>query len=209
MVSLYVLALTDAPVDFRGLGDRQLHSVAIEGLQVVCQRRPDVPRASEAELRAQHALILELAGRVPAILPARFGTRLEAAELRRVVRAHRDEIRQALDIVRDRVQVTIRVTGRRPVAMAARPASGRAYLEAKRRAGIPRLPKAAAAVLASVSHLAVDERREPGAGPLLATVYHLVAVKDIPRYMQLVAQRPRSMTVTGPWPPFAFTPRFA
>ena len=208
-MALYVLALTDAPVDLRNLGVRRLHSVPIDGFHVVCQRRPDAPRASEAELRAQHALILELAGRVRAILPARFGTLLEAAELRRVVRTHREEIRQALDVVRDRVQVTIRVTGRRPAAPAARPASGRAYLEAKRRAGIPRLPSAVAAVLASVAPLAVDERREPGAGPLLATVYHLVAAKDISRYMRLVAQRPRSMIVTGPWPPFAFTPRFA
>ena len=208
-MALYVLAFTDSAVDLQDLGDRQLRVVSIEGIHVVCQRRPDAPRASEAELRAQHALVLELAGRVRAILPARFGTRLEAAELRRIVRTHLDEIRQALDHVRDRVQVTIRVTGRRPARQAARPASGRAYLEAKRRAGVPRLPRTAASVLASVAHLAVDERREPGAGPLLATVYHLVPVKDLPRYMRFVAQRPRSTTVTGPWPPFAFTPRFA
>ena len=206
---LYVLALTDSPVDLRDVGNRQLHLVSIGGVHVVCQRRSHAPRASEAELRAQHTRVLELAGRVRAILPARFGTLLEAAEVRRVVRTHGDEIRQALDLVRDRVQVTIRITGRRPPASAARPASGRAYLEAKRRAGIPRLPKPVADVLGSVAHLAVHERREPGAGPLLATVYHLVAVEDIPRYMPLVARRPRSMTVTGPWPPFAFTPRFA
>lgn len=208
-MALYVLALTDAPVDLRDLGDRQLHSMSVGGLHVVCQRRTRAPRASEAELRAQHALILELAGRVRAILPARFGTLLEAAELRRAVRTHLDEIRQALDLVRDRAQVTIRVTGRRSVTPAAQPAGGRAYLEAKRRATMPRLPRAVAAVLASVAPLTVEERREAGAGPLLATVYHLVAVEDISRYMRLVAQRPRSMTVTGPWPPFAFTPRFA
>jgi hypothetical protein len=104
----------------------------------------------------------------------------------------------------------IEISGRlvRPAPLAGRPATGRAYLESRRRAGSPRLPKAVAAVLASVAHLAVDERREPGAGPLLATVYHLVAVEDISRYLRLVAQRPRSMTVTGPWPPFAFAPRF-
>ena len=206
---LYVLALTDSPVDLRDVSDRRLRLVSVGGVHVVCQRRSDPPRASEAELRAQHTLVLELAGRVRAILPARFGTLLEAAELRRLVRAHQDEIRRALDLVRDRAQVTIRVTGRRPLAPAARPSSGRAYLEAKMRAGAPRLPKSVASVLASVAHFVVDERREPGAGPLLATVYHLVAVKDLPRYMPLVAQRPRSMTVTGPWPPFAFTPRFA
>lgn len=208
-MALYVLALTDSPVGLREAGGRRLHLMSVGGIHVVCERRSEVPRASEAELRAQHALVLELAGRVRAILPARFGTLLEAAALRRVLRTHRDDIRQALDLVRDRVQVTIRVTGRRPVAPARRPLSGQAYLEAKRRAGIPRLPKAAASVLASVAHFVVDERRQPGAGPLLATVYHLVAVDDIPRYMPLVARRPRSMTVTGPWPPFAFTPRFA
>jgi hypothetical protein len=190
------------------MAGRQLRTVSVDGVHVVCQRRPERPRASEAELRAQHALILELAGRVRTILPVRFGTLLEAAELRRVVRAHENEIRQAMDLVRDRVQVTIRVTGRRPAPLAGRPATGRAYLESRRRAGSPRLPKAVAAVLASVAHLAVDERREPGAGPLLATVYHLVAVEDMSRYLRLVAQRPRSMTVTGPWPPFAFAPRF-
>lgn len=208
-MALYVLALTDSPVDLRDAGGRRLHLMSVGGIHVVCERRSDAPRASDAELRAQHALVLELAGRVRAILPARFGTLLDAAELRRVLRTHRDEIRQALDLVRDRVQVTIRVTGRRPLPPAGRQVSGRAYLEARRRAGSPRLPKAPASVLASVARFVVDERRQAGAGPLLATVYHLVAVEDIPQYMPLVARRPRSMTVTGPWPPFAFTPRFA
>jgi hypothetical protein len=209
-VALYVLALTDEPVEPMAVGGRRLHTESIAGVHVVCERRRAAPPASEPELRAQHAIVLEIASYVRAILPVRFGTLVTKAGLGRIVRAHQAEIRAGLDLVRDRVQMTIRVTGRRPAAgPSPLPATGRAYLAAKQRQAFPRLPAPATALLKALAPLVAAERRAPGAGALLATVYHLVNAADLGRYARLARRPPRSITVTGPWPPFAFTPQLA
>lgn len=206
-MALYVLALTDAPPE--PLSQPTLHIESIGGVHAVCQRRTKAPRPTEGELRAQHALVLEVAARAGAILPVRFGTLLTKAELTRALRDHREEIHAAFDRVRGRVQMTIRVTGRRRPEPEAAPATGRGYLERKRRQALPPLPASAGAFLKALAPLAAAERREPGAGPLLATVYHLVNSNDLSRYARIADAAPASVTVTGPWPPFAFTPSLA
>ena len=209
-MALYVLALTDVPVERMAFEGRRLHTETVAGVHVVCERRSAVPAASEEELRAQHAIVIQIASCVRAILPVRFGTLVTKAGLGRIVRAHRAEIRAGLDLVRDRVQMTIRVTGRRPAAGAAPlPATGRAYLAEKQRQAFPRLPAPAAALLTTLAPLVAAERRAPGAGALLATIYHLVNTADLRRYARRTRRPPRSITVTGPWPPFAFTPLLA
>jgi len=207
-VALYVLALTETPLGDLAFGGRRLHAESIDGVYAICEKRSAPPEPSDAELRAQHALVLEIASGVRAILPVRFGSLLTKAELRRVIRGHLLEIQSAFYLVRDRVQMTIRVTGRRraPVAVPAPPATGREYLVRKRAHASPPLPATATAVLKTLTPLTAAERREPGAGALLATVYQLVSVSDVPRYSALARKAPRSIVVTGPWPPFAFTP---
>lgn len=204
---LYVLALTDTPPE--PSPEPTLHVESTGGVHAVCQRRTKAPRPTEDELRAQHALVLEIAARAGAILPVRFGTLLTKAELTRAVRDHQQEIQAAFDRVRGRVQMTIRVTGRRRPEPKGAPATGRGYLERKRRQALPPLPASAAAFLKALAPLAAAERRAPGAGPLLATVYHLVNSKDLSRYARIADAAPASVAVTGPWPPFAFTPSFA
>ena len=204
---LYVLALTDTPLDDLAVGERQVHAELIDGVHAVCEKRSTPPDPSDAELRAQHAMVLEIASRVRAILPVRFGSLLTKAELRRAIREHRAEIEAAFDLVRDRVQMTIRVTGRRrsPAALPA-PSTGRAYLARKQEQLSPPLPAPALALLKHLAPFAAAERREPGAGALLATIYHLVDTSDVLRYAALARKAPRSIVITGPWPPFAFTP---
>jgi hypothetical protein len=206
-VPLYVLALTDTPVDDLAVGDRQLHAEPIDGVYAIGEKRSAAPKPTDAELRAQHALVIEIASRVRAILPVRFGSLLTRVELRRAIREHRAEIEAAFDLVRDRVQMTIRVTGRRraPAALPA-PSSGRAYLARKQEQLSPPLPASTLALLKHLAPLVAAERREPGAGALLATVYHLVNTSDVSRYAALARKAPRSIVITGPWPPFAFTP---
>ena len=205
---LYVLALTETPLNDLAVGGRQLHAELIDGVHAICEKRSAPPKPSDAELRAQHALVLEIASRVRAILPVRFGTLLTKVELRRAIHEHRAEIHAAFDLVRDRVQMTIRVTGRRraPAAVPAPPATGREYLARKRAQASAPLPATATALLKRLTPLTAAERREPGAGALLATIYHLVNASDAPRYADLVRRAPRSIVITGPWPPFAFTP---
>jgi hypothetical protein len=204
---LYVVALTDTPVEGPASGARAWHTMSCGGVHALCERRGAAPQPSDAELRAQHALVVDLAARTRAILPVRFGSLMEESALAQLLVAHLDEITAALDLVRDRVQMTVRITGRRAAAAAApAAASGRSYLEAKRRLLSPPLPAKARAVLEALAALAAGERRAPGAGALLATVYHLVDTDTLSRYEAVAAAAPRSMVVSGPWPPFAFTP---
>ena len=206
-MALYVLALAETPLRNMAFGGRQLHVESIDAVHAICEMRAASPEPSEAELRAQHALVLEIASRSRAILPLRFGSLVTKLELRAAIRSQRQEIQAGFDLVRDRMQMTIRVTGRRRASAAIPgPVNGREYLARRRQQVSPPLPPAALAFLKRLAPLVAAERREPGAGALLATVYHLVDVLDMPRYSALARKAPRSIVVTGPWPPFAFTP---
>jgi hypothetical protein len=207
-VPLYVLAFTDTPLERWTVGRHRLQAVVVNGLCAIWERRDTAPAASEEELREQHALILAVAARVTAILPVRFGALLGRRELVALIRSHEAEIRQGLEIVRDRVQMTLRVVGTRRAPPAVQASSGREYLERRLRAASPSLPPPARAVLAALQPMVVGERREPGVGSLLATVYHLIDAGDVARYTRVVKKRSnRRMILTGPWPPFAFTPQ--
>lgn len=207
---LYVIALTDTDVPRWSFASRAFRSVKIaSGLYAVCETRDEPPPPTDDELRLQHAAVIALSRRVEALLPARFGSLIDRAALARMFDGHLEQIREALDDVRSRVQMTVRVLGRRPPsASPAANASGRDYLTARHRALEPPLPPAAAKVLEQLEPLVVRSRREHGGGQLLATVYHLVNAKDVARYKRaargVTAAR---VVVTGPWPPFAFTPR--
>lgn len=206
---LYVVALTDTALEPFIALDREWRSMRLPGgVFAVCERRDSPPPLTDDELRAQHNLVIELASRVDALLPVRFGACLGKTALMTLVREHIGEITQGLDEVRGRVQMTIRLLGDRPSQPAVVASTGRDYLEQRRRAASPLLPAAGRALLKALHALVARERQEPGAGRLLATVYHLVAASDIPAYQQ-TAHRLRSsaILVTGPWPPFAFTPQ--
>jgi len=206
-VGAYVLAITDGPLPKRMRTTRSLHEIVVGGIHAVYERRQHLPDITDKMLRAQHKTVIEIARHGGAILPARFGALLAKQELRSLLRSHRDELRRALDDVRDRVQMTTRVLGSVPERGPATATSGRAYLEERRRISRPALPAAVEAFLAAVRPLAVRERREPGAGGLVAAFYHLVNVADLPDFEQRVSEMAAdNLIVTGPWPPFAFTP---
>jgi hypothetical protein len=210
-VALYVLAFTDTPLDSSTIGPRRLEVVVVNELCAICERRAAAPAASEEELREQHALVLAVADRVSAILPVRFGALLGKRELVALVRTHEAAIRQGLETVRDRVQMTLRILGTRRAPRAVRASSGRDYLEQRMRAAsssLFSLPQPASTLLAALRPMVALERREPGVGQLLATVYHLIDARDVPRYTQIAKKASnRDMILTGPWPPFAFTPQ--
>ena len=207
-MSIYVVALTDTPVGKERSGDRAVHTVGTKGVYAVCERRTTLPSVTDEELRAQHTLVLDIARRVGAILPVRFGTLMDKPELLTFLREHREEITRSLAEVRGRVQMTLRITGRRRQVHRPAPSSGREYLERRRQATAPVVPRRARALLASLTPIVARERLEPGAGDLLATVYHLIESADVPRYTRTVQKAARPGTImTGPWPPFAFTPK--
>jgi hypothetical protein len=203
--SLYVHALTDTPVPRWTQHGRTFESVAIGSVFAVCERRSDPPPPTEEQLRTQHSIVVAIASQVPAVLPARFGSLVDADELAAIVSRQEAAIESAITLVRGKVQMTLRMTvpsaASRPAAAAA---SGRQYLELRRRQASPRVPPRLEAILAKVSQYVVQERRESTTAGSI-TVYHLVERTDLDRYRALLADVAR-IRVSGPWPPFAFVP---
>ena len=72
------------------------------------ERRADVPPVAFGTLKKHQDVVSRLAKRVPAILPVRFGTLLEAADFDEALQERDAEIAEAFDLVRDRVQFTWR-----------------------------------------------------------------------------------------------------
>lgn len=205
-MTLYVLALSDAPVVPWEEDGRRIESIQVEGICVVGERRGDVPAVSEAELQRQHAIVQRLSDAVPAVIPARFGSLLDEAELAVILRERRALIGTALDHVRNKVQMTLRIAGAAAPADAPSTVSGREYLERRRHVLGPAPPAHVEGVLRDLRALIVDERRRPIERGSL-TIYHLVARADVQEYRDVVNRaRVAGVAMSGPWAAFAFAP---
>jgi hypothetical protein len=129
-----------------------------------------------------------------------------------------DDIAQALDTVRDRVQFTWRRTPRGGPRSAALPAtvppsggdgSGTEYLRRAARIAKPAPPPAWRTLRAKLAPLVSGERYQPATAALPESLYHLVARDALTRYTTLAAalrDDDDALSLTGPWPPFAFAP---
>jgi hypothetical protein len=220
MSGLYVYALAGGPfTPFEHAG----HRIGFEDLQggvfAAVEPRSAPPALSEAELRVQHEIAVEIARRADAVLPARFGSFVPRVELDRIIDLRRDAIREALDLVKGRAQMTIRVLGDAGQAAAvptgkshATDRPGTAYLRDRQAAVRSKLPPDVEAALnGAVRHLVVSVRAEPGVGTTLARLYHLIERGSEQAYRQALAPAVDALSgttvlTTGPWPPFAFAP---
>jgi len=221
MSPLYVYAFVDRmipPLRSRG---RAIEFIDVGDLYAAVERRDRAPGVSEQTLEVQHDVVTSIARVVEAILPARFGSMIDREELHRIAVMRGPAIREALDLVRGRAQMTVRLFGEEGPRGNMAPAqpvrgetarSGTQYLQQRRAVSVGRaLPEATAAIAAAVAHLLVAGRSEPGRGRILATAYHLIergseqVYKDAlaPVRSRLGADR---VAVSGPWPPFAFAP---
>ena len=207
---VYGLSTPGFPRRLTVLG-RRLHCMAFGSVDaLVAHSGP--PGRSLADIQFQHRLVSHLAARARALLPARFGSFVTESALGELLSARRDEIEAALRQVRYCDQMTIRVFGPNPGAPApATPvSSGTAYLR-KRQRQAHHVPAEVAVIREELGALVREERIAPGEGRLRAIVYHLVARRSIPQYRRRAAVlpallAPRTVTVTGPWPAFAFVP---
>lgn len=207
-------ALAAAPMPRRMRVEGRALRVFVVGSIAVIAARPRDSWSTEEALRGQHAVVVALADRVDPLLPARFGSRMNAARIEAAVRQGSGALTRALEHVRGRQQMTVRLIGP-PVAVApSRPAptTGTAYL-AQRRAQAHDVPSEAVPLRAVVAPFVIEERVMPGRGAVRATLFHLVAREDVGRYQRAAEEIGASITaaplraaVTGPWPPFAFTP---
>jgi hypothetical protein len=211
MSALYVFALTRdiaAPFEFDG---HRIEFITFNGLGAAVERVAERPQVSEAALRTQHEIVMRISAYVDDLLPARFGAFVDDRELEQLLAMRRDVIQQALDLVHGRVQMTIRMRARAAipsdVAGSVAPTSGTAYLEARRAAAVQTLPPGAATMTAAVRHLVSAERSERGQGRSAASIYHLIERRHVHQYRAALSSVESSViTVSGPWPPFAFVP---
>jgi hypothetical protein len=214
MSALYVFALTNQaapPLRYEG---HRIEFVEVAEVYAAVERVADRPAVSEAALRAQHEIVLRIGAAVDGVLPARFGAFLDAQELEQLVTMRKATIREALELVSGRVQMTVRVftAEAAPARSSARPiepaVSGTAYLEQRRRESAGAAVSGPSTELAAaVRAFVVAERVERGQGRVESTVYHLVNRDMVDPYKRAVAPfESTAVTVSGPWPPFAFVP---
>jgi hypothetical protein len=219
----YVFALVDA-VPFRGAGKGLTGALALRklaGAFAVVERRADVPPIAFGTLKKHQDVVSRLAKQVPAILPVRFGTLLDGPDLAEALEERVEEIAEAFDLVRGRVQFTWRAAGRpRREAGGARREAGSARRETAALSGTQYLRQAASAanppppavfrpLQTALAPLAVRQRYQPGTAALPEAVYHLVAAADVRGYTTAAAALGRTsprLTMTGPFAPFAFAP---
>jgi hypothetical protein len=210
--SVYVYALSSPGLPRRlSVLGRRLHCLAIGGIAVIIERA-DASRRSLEDVQLQHRIVARLAARSPALLPARFGSAVTERALRSLVSERREEIEEALRLVRNCEQMTVRVFGPPESAPDTDgPAvSGTAYLASRGRRR-HRQPPEAEIIRRELSSLTRAERTEPGGRGIRLVVYHLVARRQLSRYRRQASVlqsllSPYPVTVTGPWPAFAFAP---
>jgi hypothetical protein len=188
--------------------------------------RPWLPAA--ATMRRYHQAIARAAEALPAILPARFGTVMEADEVAFVLRSRTGPLAAALTHVRGRVQVTIRLAARKGGSAEAAgssesrtgsrrsasgqtgtstPHSGAEYLRARATAAaLAREADGFEPVRAAVAKWVKDERLMRHRG--IISIYHLVPRRAVPAYVRTLQHAAREagvvIAVSGPFPPYAF-----
>jgi hypothetical protein len=223
-VTLCVYALVPAGTRPRGRGaaDEPLRTIALDRVAAIVGelRRPLTP--TPANLARYDAALGRLSAAVPAILPARFGTVVEADELSFILRSRNASLARALRHVRNRVQMTMRIMkgagGRGQAAEGrGRGAGGRGrtdkrmegrgadYLRerAARARDVPGFDPVRAAVRRWVRDEQVEKRER------VVSIYHLVPRAAAGAYARAAraaaAAAGLRLTVSGPFPPYAFT----
>ena len=150
-------------------------------------------------LAKQDAVVRRLSA--AAVLPIRFGEKVQdEEELCKLLKPRTSDLREALEKVRGCVQMTLRIVGEPALLPEIQGGPGTRYLETKRRAhALPEIEP----LLERLRPLVRAERIERKEH--LGTVYHLVRREDVPAYQE--ASKDPDVTVTGPFPPYAFAPR--
>lgn len=218
MPGFYVYALVDRAVPVFQRAGRKIEFVRAGTFYAAVERMAGRPAVSEAALRAQHDIVTRIAGKADAVLPARFGSFVDAIELQRVLVLRREPIERALALVAGRVQMTIRLSGRaisaeqaRAPRTSGRASSGTSYLHERKAATLAWLPPEIIDPLnRAVQALVVAAKTERGSGDTVA-LYHLIEPADEKKYRRAVGRvtlpdDDLAFRVTGPWPAFAFAP---
>jgi hypothetical protein len=220
----YVFALVDRPPRSPGRGfTAALTAHAIAGIFVVAERRADVPPLEFDALQRHERVVERLAARVPAILPVRFGTLVTLDDLQEALGERGEEFREALARVRGCVQMTWRLAGspskeskksrdaskETPAELTA--SSGTEYLRRRAAAEHATMPAAMRPLRKAFAPLISTASFQPASATFPASLYHLVPKRALAEYRDVASRLQRAaprrrLTLSGPWPPYAFTP---
>lgn len=205
---VYALATGRLPARVR-LDGRSIRIFRVGPIGVLAGKPDDRP--IEEALRVQHAIVVALAGRFDPILPVRFGARMSAARIDQVIRPSAQLLAKALTHVSGRRQMTMRLIGP-PDTVVPRATGGTEYLA--QRLVARAFPREASPLRDALSGLVVDERVQPGRGSIRLTVFHLVDRDDVESYARTAEDASRAIapwriSLSGPWPPFAFAPELS
>jgi hypothetical protein len=217
--------------EVRGIGGAGVLAVDEAGVSAWASRL-DSPPAAEPDRLREHDGVVRAALRTATPLPLRFGTAFaDEAALRAVLAERAAELLASLERVRGRVEMGAvlgwdtaatreHVLARRPDLrpVAEKPATGRAYLEARRRehgleAALKEeadalLERVSCAVTAALPE-AVEARATLPRPEVAGTLAHLVGRGDVSAYRDAVrriaGELPEAeVRVSGPWAPYSF-----
>ncbi len=182
----------------------------------VCSTDAPIDVVSRRALQRHDRLVRALANRATAVLPARFGVRTaRRGDVREFIRGGHRVLRSALELVRNREQMTVRIVRRTAIrpAVAARPTSaapGRAYLLSRVTQPLSVLPELRAAAALWAEHVRA-ERGQRSRQAALLTIFHLIDRGTGPAYRRVLRKAAATvpdleLRVSGPFPAYAFTP---
>ena len=226
IICVYAL-VSGAParLSLTGIAGERLRVITIDRVAAVVGelRRPPAPTIKN--LRRYAASVEAIAGKVSAILPARFATLVaDGEELAFILRSRRTALRRRLRAVRGRAQMTIRMVseskshaglipsqsraaGRARLRLEHKATQGTQYLQQRMAVAVrTRAVPGFESIRAAVRSLVKDERVERRGD--VVTVNHLVPRAAPTRYRAAVERAAEDsgvhLIVTGPWPPYAF-----
>jgi Gas vesicle synthesis protein GvpL/GvpF len=213
MKAVYVFALTGRAIPSFTVDKHRVEFIDLGGVHAAIERLTERPTVSETSLRTQHDIVMRIFDNIDDVVPVRFGALIEEGELRDILAARRSLIQDALTLVRGRVQMTVRFR-EAPESMPARKPfgangamSGTAYLEARRSAARTMMPVLSGVVSTAVADMTIAERSEPATERTHAALYHLIDRSRVVRYSDALSRlQSPAISVSGPWPPFAFAP---
>jgi hypothetical protein len=225
-VSVYVYALVaEAPSEGLGTGmsGEALRVVTCGRLLAVVGDTSARPPVTSTALREHDRTIRRITAVTDAVLPMRFGSMVDGElELAGHLEPAEAALEAALVLVAGREQMTVRVYERQaraeegtriagPPAAAANLGPGARYL-LERQQTLEHDPHRAAldAVLAAPAAFIRGQRIEShGSPPLIASVHHLIERGQGEAYAAVLHAGTADLidaavTVSGPWPPYAF-----
>jgi hypothetical protein len=210
---VYVYALLGGPMKPRRLSGRPIDVIKVAGIHAAVEYRTTAPDISEDTLRQQHDIVVRLAQITDAILPVRFGAFVAAEELGRIIRLRQEMLRAALDEVRGREQMTVRILGKAeavPPALERR--SGTEYLLGLAASHRALHSPLSIAINDAVRPVVVRSHTDAGRGGVQLVLNHLIRRGHADEYRSLIESAAAAfepvpeLLISGPWPPFAFVP---